>query len=317
MIPSLPLLHVEDKEFEFLLQHFEHCLRTGKHQFFDVNDLCDIIEEYIVEERDEDAAAAIAYALRLHPSNPELMVFDARLHVYHEEWIDARRIIDAVHGSYDASDYRLVLGDVTLHEGNLSGAIRHYELAVGLAQELAPVYGDIIASLVRERYLDEAVRCAERALAVEPLSPEVLDSASIAYSLSGHLAKAIELCNKLIDIDAYNARSWAILGDIYHDHSLYEKALDAYSFVKVLSPGDSFTDLNVADCHFMLGNIDAARDLYESVLQHQLSAADHDYALQQLAVCELRLGHDDAYQRVFRLMQKRGEADSNPSSSST
>ena len=307
---------MEDKEFEFLLQQFEHGLRTGKHQFFDVNDLCDIIEEYIVEERDEDAATAIAYALRLHPSNPELMVFDARLHVYHEEWDLARRIINAVHGSYDASDYRLVLGDVALHEGNLSGAIRHYELAVHLAQDVAPVYGDIIASLVRERHLDEAVAFAERGLAVYPLSPEVLDSTSIAYSLSGHLSKAIELCNRLIDIDAYNARSWAILGDIYHDHSLFEKALEAYSFVKVLSPADSFTDLNVADCHFMLSNIDAARDLYESVLQHPLSAADRDYALQQLAVCELRLGHDDAYQRVFRLMQQRGGGVADLSSSS-
>ena len=295
----------EREKFDQLLKRYEASRRTGAIEFFDVNDLCDIIDEYMVRERDKEAKDAISFALRLHPGNPELMVMDARMHIYHDDWETAKSIIEKVHGAYDAPDYRMVMGDLLLHECNVEQALRHYEIAVSLSGNEPELFGDIINNLTRANYLEIAEEWIERGLSINPDAPSILDSAAITYSLLGYKAKAIETCNRLIDQDPYNARAWGILGDICHDHNQYAEALEAYGYMKALQPDETFSDINIADCHFMMGHFQEARDFYEKV-----AASGHEereYALNQLAVCELRLGNGDSYQRLFKLLRQRKE----------
>lgn len=296
---------MEDKEFEELLNRFEACRRSGRDEFFDVDDLCDIIDEYMVQNRDVEAVDAIRYALRLHPMNPEVLVLQARLYIYHEQWDEAEQALRRMHGAFDSSDYRVCLGDLCLHRDALDEALLHYERAVRLAYDLVPVYADIVGSLSRFRHDALAVVWAERALAAEPQAPEVLDSAAIAFSLAGHFDRAVRLAEQLVDADPYNARSWNIVGDICHDHGQYARALEAYSFALAIQPDDTSSSINIADCHFMLNHLDEARDLY--ALAARAGDDPDDYALHQLAVCELRLGNHDAYRQLLSRMAEHSD----------
>lgn len=298
---------MNEEEFQSLLANYEAAQAAGKNSYFDADDLLDIIDWYMEEERDADADNAIRYALHFHPTNIDLHLSEARLRIYQGNYDEAARIIDALPGVDDYPEVCLLTGDILLHNANncpdpqfrgplIDSTQQAYEQALRLADDAPSFYSSIINQHTREELYDYANQWIDRAFERHPDEPLIMDAAALCYSLQGRPREAIQICNRLIDIDPYNARSWGILGDIYHDFGDYTNALEAYDYVKAIRPDEILSEQNMADCYFAFGDYARARALYTAALEAYGSALrlspaaqDSSYIAARLELCELHL----------------------------
>lgn len=301
------LCYMNEEEFQSLLANYEAAQAAGKNSYFDADDLLDIIDWYMEEERDADADNAIRYALHFHPTNIDLHLSEARLRIYLGNYDEAARIIDALPGVDDYPEVCLLTGDILLHNANncpdpqfrgplIDSTQQAYEQALRLADDAPSFYSSIINQHTREELYNYANQWIDRAFERHPDEPLIMDAAALCYSLQGRPREAIEMCNRLIDTDPYNARSWGILGDIYHDFGDYTNALEAYDYVKAIRPDEILSEQNMADCYFAFGDYARARALYTAALEAYGSALrlspaaqDSSYIAARLELCELHL----------------------------
>lgn len=296
-----------DKEFDDLLNRYETMRGQGGRDYFDVDDFLDIIDWYMLEERDADAEDAISLALYFHPSNPELLLMKARLCLFRNDFQRAADIVATLSNACDYPDYFLVTSELLLHDSHPEEAILQLEKALLLTENDPEVYASAINLLCRYEQNEEAEKWMRRALRRWPDDPAVMDAAALCLSLLDRPEEAIAICNRLIDQDPYNARSWGVLGDIYHDAGDFTHALEAYGYVKAIQPDETFSDQNMADCHFAVGNYSAARDLYARVVEK--GHEDPSYALGRLALCEANLGNNDEFVRLLHIIRNNDTQD--------
>jgi|GEM_PF-1538988 len=296
-------------EFQEILKRYEKAESSGKKAYFDADDMLDIIDWYMEEERDADADKAIRFARRLHPSNADIDLAEARLRIYQGDYDAAAQIVNSFEFD-DDPEVSLLTSDVLLHRANICPdplyreplielSEKAYERAIRLSDNDPGFFSSIISQHSREELFDKANAWIDRAFSLHPDHPAILDAAALCYALQGRAREAIGLCNKLIDLDPYNARSWGILGDIYHDFGDFTQALEAYDYVKVIRPDEMLSEQNMADCHFALGHYAEASQLYHSALANYADASsspdsptpaiDIDFIKTKLELCKMHL----------------------------
>ena len=297
---------MNDDELQELLESYEKTVSTGKFAYFDADDMLDIINWYMEEERDADAQHAIQFAKHLHPDNEEITLAEARLLIYQGNYDDASKIISNLDFK-DLPDANLLACDVLLHKaatcddetlraGIITVAEKGYERTVRQADNDPAFYSSIISQHSREGLFEEGKTWIDRALKLYPDNPAILDASALFLAIHGCGCEAIDLANRLIDNDPYNARSWGIMGDILHDFGDYTQALEAYDYVKALRPDERLSEQNMGDCHFALGHYAEALQLYKSALDNYengtfapLPPLEMNFFKGKIDICKMRL----------------------------
>ena len=294
---------MDEKEFEELRNRFEATLKKGGNDYFDVDDLIDLIDWYIYEERDADAEAAIEYALRFYPSNDDIQLMKARLCLCVNDFDGAAAIVKALPQTCDSPDYSLIMAELLLREGKADKAETLYERALIVSGDSPEAYASAINAFTTYGNLPIAEEWMKRALRRWPDETAVIEAASLCSSLLDHHDEAIAYANRLVDADPYSIRAWGLLGDVCHDAGKFDDALEAYGYLLAIRPDYHIIDQNIADCHYAHGEWESARDLYARALEE--GHADIDYALGRLALCEGNLGNDDEFIRLTQLRRNR------------
>lgn len=294
---------MNDKEFEELRTRFEANLKKGRFEYFDVDDLIDLIDWYIFEERDDEAAATINYALRFYPTNNEVRLMQARLCLCKDDFEGAEKIVLSLPTTCDAPDYSLILGELLLREDKINEALLRYERALIVSGDSPEAYASAINAFSTYGHLSLAEEWMNRALHCWPDEIAVIEAAALCCSILNQHDKAITYANRLVDDDPYSIRAWGLLGDVCHDAAEYDDALEAYGYLLAIRPNYHIIDQNIADCHYARGEWVAARDLYARALDEQ--NADVDYVLGRLALCEANLGNDREFMRLTQLRRIR------------
>lgn len=295
-----------DNEFQDILQRYEKTVSSGKKAYFDADDMLDIIDWYMEEERDDDADKAIRFARRLYPANTDIVMAEARLRIYQGDYEAAANIVNGLEFN-DEPEVNLLASDILLHRANQCADLKYrdglialsekaYERTLRQADNDPGFYSSIISQHSREELFEQANQWIERAFKEHPDHPAILDASALCYALQGRAREAIDLANRLIDSDPYNARSWGILGDILHDFGDFTQALDAYDYVKAIRPDEILSEQNMGDCHFALGHYAEAYRLYQSALENYANATvasppsiDTDFIQAKLEICKIRM----------------------------
>jgi len=147
---------------------------------------------------------------------------------YSEEWLLTARgesnllksaeayALQAIRTSSDMADGYRELGVAKLLQGALDESVETLQVA----ETLSPHYADIIAdhadALAHCSRLDSACRTIERAIELNPISPDsyLWTAAGARYGL-GHFEEALEYIDRMADgslADRLSAASWAMLG---------------------------------------------------------------------------------------------------------
>ena len=214
------------------VKEYEQAVKSGKSFYMDSNDLLDVYDYYIDNQRELDAAACLHKALLLHPKNEDVLVAYAICLRSLDKRVEAINVIKSVENQ-SHPDVLLFYGENELSKANLDGAegffnaIPHDEQPYQwrMQYDIAQIYFDYGYYQKANEWLD---KCDD---SKNPEYRQVQElRAKICFTL-GQYAQAEQLINKSIDANPYDETSWLLLSDVQLMTEQYGKALESIEYV--------------------------------------------------------------------------------------
>ena len=118
--------YFEDPEFKDLLAKYEGMAENHTPTYFDAEELTDIAEYYASQGDEQKAEGAIDFALRLHPTNTDALVFKSRSLCIKGKLDEAYQVMNLIE---DASDreVKFLKADLLMEEHRMEEAEIIYE----------------------------------------------------------------------------------------------------------------------------------------------------------------------------------------------
>ncbi|MEM7031119.1 MAG: tetratricopeptide repeat protein [Chloroflexota bacterium] len=115
-------------------------------------------------------------------------------------------------------------GDIAFAEGHLTKAIMAYETAIDLDADNDVAYQRQAKLLVYTGNTAQALLRAEKAVLLNPNSPENLTGYCQALDWEGYYGAASDACECAIELDSEHAPAYAYLAEVYADQALWRSA---------------------------------------------------------------------------------------------
>jgi TolB-like protein/DNA-binding winged helix-turn-helix (wHTH) protein/Flp pilus assembly protein TadD len=174
-----------------------------------------------------------------------------------------------------------------LFDRDWEGADREFKRALELDHNYAPAHHWYSMYLALEGHKQEALAEAEKAYALDPLSPVVGANLAKILQEAGQDDKAIEQAKKTLDLEPDSAVTHAVLGIVYQDKRMYPEAIDEYTKALKLGgpPGEMRGLLGYA--YAVSGN---RADAEKTIVELKALWPKHAHAALDLAVVFSGLG---------------------------
>lgn len=252
---------MQEKRLKDLLKKFEEMLALGETLYLDADDYDSVIEYYDREDQIDKAKYILSIGLDIHPDSESLILRKIRFMIYDKRYLDAIHFLDHNFISYDFDAYLLKIECyLSLHLSAEASILTQTVLSDGeidkdvLLSELGYVY-------LETEYLKEALVFLEESLNYNSENEEVLTEIIFISEYQDNYSKAIEYCDKLLDIDPYNGDGWLLLGKFYSLLGEYDKAIDAFEFYSTIKEDDLSSMRLKAHCLILIGRTEEAVDL--------------------------------------------------------
>jgi tetratricopeptide (TPR) repeat protein len=226
----------------------------------------------------EGAIATYQRALELHPDNP---VVNQRL------------------------------GYVYTQMGNLDEAKRHYEKALDVEPNFAPVLAGL--GLVTRRFAERLDKVVDDpALFEGERVQKHLERNQLLTEAESYLQRALQISPRLVDDDGESW--WGVLGGLYKRRSLIKDAIAAYHEATVVTPQSSYGYGNLAQLYMKQGDIQKMLATFERVEQIASKEADatggNFWGYADLAVSSYAIGKHEQAARVLPIAMQIAPLDS-------
>ncbi len=264
---SEDLSFFESKDFKESLEQYESALKEGRKVYMDADELTDISEYYMVNEREEDASKCISLALELHPDATNPQVFLARQQMFHNNLEKAREIAQAIQ-QQDDRETRFLWAEIFIREGDSYNAsdmlMQHYlTLQDGQAQFLydsANIFADY----------DEWEIALEWATKLKEEFPKYKNTnmlLSDAMLSCGKVQEAEKILQEILSNDPFCKEGWRLMAEAQSSQKRYNDALESIDYMLALDENDSKGILIRANCLFHLNRIQETHEEYVKYLK--------------------------------------------------
>jgi tetratricopeptide (TPR) repeat protein len=257
----------EDPEFQEVLRKYEEARRSGAPFYMDADDLTDIAEYYMVQEREEQADEAIRIATELHPESVDPQVFLARQQMFHDNLEKAHEICDAIIDQ-DDSEVRFLKAGLMMREQKSQEAsdflMDCYER---MTSDRANFLYDCAGVFMDYALWDEAQVFARRLLDEYPgyrKGPSLMADVLVS---KGSYEEAIPLLDKILDDDPYQIGAWNLLAESQGALEQFQEAIESTEYVLAIDENNQRAVITKANCLFHLDQLEEAHSLYKIYLE--------------------------------------------------
>lgn len=227
-----------ENNFNETLSRYEQSLsKITLGEYFEADDLLDIIDYYIKNERYADADQCLGFALAQYPDNEDVWITKAYRLKSEGRWDEARAIIDNL-SDQECADARLFRIEEQLAAGNWRKAIqaaKKIENEKTLANRFE-LFIDISEIFIDYGLYEEAIELLLLIPKGHPEKPRALELIAECHFQKHEYGKAAEASNKLIDLDPYNSRSWEQLANIRHMQDKYQEMRECAEYALAINP---------------------------------------------------------------------------------
>lgn len=252
----------EEDQFKETLAAYENMVSSGTPTYMGPDELTDIAEYYVVNNRREEAMKCIDYALSLHPDAVDPMVFLARQHMFEGNTQKARTICESIN---DQSDREVIFlkAEILIREGQADKAFDLLFRTYEQLQEEQDVFLNDCIDICYDYYYNE--KGLEWARLLYQEFPDYEDRTMVLADmlvLNGKNDEALTLLDKELDESPYNVKAWLLLTDALCGKGNYNHALDAADFALAINPTEEHAMLVKANCYFHLNKMEEAHRQY-------------------------------------------------------
>ncbi|HJQ20326.1 MAG TPA: tetratricopeptide repeat protein [Gemmatimonadaceae bacterium] len=146
----------------------------------------------------------------------------------------------------------------------------------------------------------------EKALALTPDDPDLLNNLGVLYSSQHEIDRAIDLLRKAVSLAPGNAGAWTNLGYALREAGRSADAVIAFQRALTLDPKRPAAQISLAQQYIAMGSIQQARDVVNHVIAADSTSAEAYYTLGQvLEMVGDKPGAIQAYGNFLRLAPPR------------
>jgi tetratricopeptide (TPR) repeat protein len=301
---------LSNQDFEKSLKRFEEMISSGSQQFFDADELEEIIDYYMQWFNLELAKKALDYALDHYPYSSSLKIklaqFLSSQHKTHEA-LNLLNDVELVESNN--SELYMTRGYIYSQMGLSEQAIENYKKALPLAEYKDEVYVAIGIEFLNDEKAEDSLYYLKKAIQVNPDNDVALNELSLCFEMTGRSEEAISFYENYIEEKPYNHFAWFNLGISYNRLSLFEKAIDAYDYAIAIKENFSSAYFNKANSLAQLDRYLDAIEVYKETFKHEEPDASTYYYIGE---CYENLNqYEDAlvnYNRAIKLDAAHADA---------
>ena len=293
------LLSGREKELQEMAEQYEEARQNRQSIYLDAEDLADLADWYSVRQKGDMAQEVADYGLKLHPGNLSLMIEQAYLYLDEDDLEAAQQIADQLDTN---------LTDVKILQAQIYIADNREDEASSLLATIDDK--DDVDTMINVAYMYINTGLPHEALAwLKPGIRKYSDDepflsvlGDVYHGIKEH-EKAIEVYNKLIDMNPYSAFYWFGLARCYFDLQMYDKAIEACDYAIVadedfpdvyLMKGYAFfylqNDVKALECFKKAGELGAVSKCFLDTLNGLTKTAEKQW---EEAIGYLRLALDE------------------------
>jgi tetratricopeptide (TPR) repeat protein len=294
-------------EIKRLLQLYLSNYRKGKDTYFDSNEIEELLDSFENEEDYTYYDDILELGLKLHPEDSGLLIRKCKVYIFHEDYENALNLLNSISDTDNEDGDAVRVECYCMLDG--------YEKAVSYIEQLEKkdcdylegIFEDIAPLLNDSDMEDEANDFIRRGLKLFPDNIILMEELCYNLENKGELDEAIQICNKLIDINPYSYDYWFLLGRLYSSIPNYDKAIEALDFAITCDTLGVEAKSLKAYCLYMNGNYQKAIDAFNEVPSDE-DGEIHDIPWE--ASCYIKLeDFENAYKLLHKLFEKRGRLD--------
>lgn len=261
-----------ENKLSVLTVRFEKMIAEGTLLYYDVDDLEDLLEHYIIQHKLEFAQHVVNTAKSQYPSNQQLAIKEAELLSLTEKYVEALDLLNSIAILENSNpDFHIVkaaiLGQCALHDEAISSLQQALTCS---SDEDDMIYMNLAVEYQNVENYPEAIKYLKKALDVDPNNEDALYELAYCYELAKNPQDGIDTFNKLIDRTPYNEHAWFNLGASYQAIGFYEKALVAFDYVIIIDEKFHAAYFNKANVLVQLEKYREAIDLYKKALDFEI-----------------------------------------------
>ena len=250
------------------------------------------------EKQYKAAQLELERADALKPETFEILYNLGQVFLREKEYSKAELMLNrALKQKPDSAEAMYLLAEVYNEESRSVDALD----LLARAHKLAPENADIIFLLARismdQNFFEDAIPLLESSLKIAPRRTDLLAALGESYFMSGKTDQAIEVFNKLIQLDP-SARSYTFMGLSYRHLGRFEEARKYFEEGLKREPKNAACLFNIGFIEERQGNAAAAEEKFEQALQ---SNPDFSEALLELANLRTR---DKQFAQAAELLRR-------------
>lgn len=290
---------MKEAEILRLIEKYEKMLEEGHRYYFESEEI-DVVADFYEQEMEyEKSLRAVVHGLELYPGNEMLLLRKARCLMALEQIEEAAQVLQLIteHGI----EYHFVSSEIALLQGNDVAALSAFEHILKMSEctiEDCIDILDICAELDKSYLLESITPIVERTFDnVIPYWREL----AILYEDTDLYDRAIELYNKILDIDSYSVDSWFSLAKVYARIKSYDSAIEACDFALAIAGDDESIIAFKGYCYYDNEQFHEAIEQFTLYLQ---STTDKAVAYELLAETYGRLElHENAIDNLLKAIE--------------
>jgi len=254
------------RDVDALIKRYEDALSVGRQDYYDVDELEELSEYYLINGNRQASGAVIELGLKLHPNNSILLLKRATLYVEIGEYQHALHILDRLPEKEDL-DVRLLRAEVFLRLNRKQEGLRILKAIMDEdSTDRVLRCLDVTAILSDQTWYDMAIEYLLLVLQDYPDNLELLEELAWCYEQDKAYEKSTPLYERMLDVDPYKVDAWFNLGQSWFNLDEYNKAVDAYEFAIAINPEDMLAMMQLAHALFQGGRYLEAAKAYKEYM---------------------------------------------------
>ncbi len=255
---------MNETEIDKLRERFESMIEECRSCYFEPDELETLARSYQDDMEYDRALQVINHGLMMYPDNEPLLLCKAHYLAMSGATEQARSILSSVHEH--SIEYYLLLSEVELVSENVDAALTAFKNIVELPESTIEDCIDILDICADFYHIDLLSQLTEVVEARFADATPYLRELALLCMDNDREDEAIELFNKILDVNPFSADDWLLLAKAHTLHKDIDKALEACDFALAINEKDENAVSFKGYCLYDSGRLEEAIEQFETFL---------------------------------------------------
>ena len=254
-------IYFNDPEFLEYLQKYEQAHENGEPIYMDAEELTDIAEFYMTQNREEEANEAVSLALSLHPDSVDPLIFLARQQMFHDNLDEAIKIANSIPDQSDR-ETTFLWTELLIRSDKPDEALQLILSKQEEQDEEEMFLYDAACIFMDYQYNELAQQLINILEEKHPQNTKLRKLKIENLVALENYDEAIKLLQSFIDEHPYNTSAWRSMAEAHVGKGNFLEALDTIEYCLAINPTNAQALVLKAHCLFHLNHLDQAHEIY-------------------------------------------------------